>query len=354
MAAGFSRTVRKPETQQQQPEPIRTPQPQPEPQPEPQLQLPTVPQQQPPQQQQWPSSGATGVMRWGTSLADLAAACGAASPDALLDLTDDELEQLIEETAEQNSSFKVNTLHQRNIAKEAQEKRAAAQQDPIMKFLTDIALERFYDGFVCGLGALNLEDLRGVEEADLDELGLRKLEKRRLSRAIAELDGADQKLLRTPVTSPLRGSPPSSASSPAAATAAAAAAMSSFSSSSSSSSSPAGGHVASASSSPAGVASPAKLRLRQSTAARAATTGAMVAASPPPTTTPAARTAEEDSGQREREREQEHEHEHDTREEVEETLPPPLPSSSSSPSRSNRPRSCPGTPSSWRDDYSSP
>ena len=186
MAAGFSRIIREPKPLQQV--------------------------QEPPLQesQELPQDTAT-PMKWGTTLADLAAACGAESPDALLDLTDDQLEQLIDETAAQNSSFKVNTLHQLNITKEARLKRAAAHQDPLLKFLTDLGVQRIYDELVHELGALYLEDLKDVEEADLDDLGLRKLEKRRLCRAIAELDELDQKLLRTPVavsreTSPLQSS----------------------------------------------------------------------------------------------------------------------------------------------------
>ena len=76
--------------------------------------------------------------------------------------------------------------------------------------------------FGAGLGALNLDDLRGVDEDDLSELGLRKLEKRRFVKAIGELDGIEQKLLRAPVlVSPLAQSPAGGLPHMAAATAAA-------------------------------------------------------------------------------------------------------------------------------------
>ena len=190
MAAGFSRTVRDPEALQQHGQ---------------------LPHEQPAQEQ--PAEELrheTTPIKWSTSLADLATACGAESPDALLDLTDDQLEQLIDETSAQNSSFKVNTLHQINITKEAREKRAAAHQDPLLKFLTDLGVQRIYDGLIHGLGALYLEDLKDIEDADLDELGLRKLEKRRLCRAISELDELDEKLLRTPVAAFKESPPPQS------------------------------------------------------------------------------------------------------------------------------------------------
>lgn len=179
MAAGFSRTVHR--VEQEPPQQLR--------------QASSHPPEEPPN-----------AMKWSTNLDDLATACGAESPDALLNLTDDQLEQLIAETSSKNPSFHINTLHQMNIAREAREKRAAAQQDPLMKFLTDLALQRIYDRLVHGLGALYLEDLKDVEEADFDEMGLRKLEKRRLCRAIAELDELDETLLRTPVTPPLQTS----------------------------------------------------------------------------------------------------------------------------------------------------
>lgn len=195
MAAGFSRTIREPKPLQQ----LQQLQ-----------QLQELQELQEPPFQESPRElrqETTTPMKWGTTLADLATACGAESPDALLELTDDQLEQLIDETTAQNSSFKVNTLHQLNITKEAREKRAAAQRDPLLKFLADLGVQRIYDGIVHELGALYLEDLKDIEEADLDDLGLRKLEKRRLCRAIAELDGLDQKLLRTPVTASRETSP---------------------------------------------------------------------------------------------------------------------------------------------------
>jgi hypothetical protein len=234
----------------------------------------------------------------------------------LLDLTDDQLEQLIDETSAQNSSFKVNTLHQINITKEAREKRAAAQQDPLLKFLTDLGVQRIYDGLINGLGALYLEDLKDVEEADLDELGLRKLEKRRLCRAIAELDELDEKLLRTPVAAP-HESPPLQ-------------------------------------SSVAGTA--------------AAITSAMQAK---PTTAAAETSRGPGTSERPRNRvqcgqpqapEQVEQHEQESDAAVLELVEPPadgeaefrggcsVPTSPNTPR--SRPRSCPGTPSSWRDDYS--
>ena len=96
-------------------------------------------------------TGSASPFRWGKSLGDLVSACGADSADALLDLTDAQLEQLISETASQNGeNFAINTLHATNIVREAREKREERTADPIERFLTGIALERFYDGFVTG------------------------------------------------------------------------------------------------------------------------------------------------------------------------------------------------------------
>ena len=127
MAAGFSGTVRNTE---------EAPPPAPAPAPSPVAAATITPSLPAATPGSVASGSARSPFKWGKSLGDLVSACGADSADALLDLTDAQLEQLISETASQNGeNFATNTLHATNIVREAREKREERNADPIARLL---------------------------------------------------------------------------------------------------------------------------------------------------------------------------------------------------------------------------
>ena len=64
------------------------------------------------------------------------------------------------------------------------------QLQEVQKFLCDLKVERFLSVFV-DFGVSNMDDLKFIEPADLEDFGLKPLEQRRVATAVAKLQDAD-------------------------------------------------------------------------------------------------------------------------------------------------------------------